>query len=566
MADPNQKMTSLYANFLTPTNAYRGKPFWAWNGRLEPEELIRQIHVFHAMGFGGFFMHSRTGLVTEYLGDEWFDLINLCADEAERLGMEAWIYDEDRWPSGTAGGLVTMDPRFRRKFLSLEVLEMREAPGLENALALFAGSVEGLTFSTVRRIAPADRIGPNESILKFSVVEMDSSDFYNGYTYVDTLNRDATNEFIRRTHERYLEKCGDRLGRSIKGIFTDEPHRGSVMDGFGVDNRNKAWLAPYTERIFSEFFSRFGYELLDRLPDLFLQRDGHRISQVKWHYVELLQELFLENFVQPLNTWCASHDLILTGHGLHEDSLTAQTAMTGSLMRVYEHIEYPGMDLLGEFNRAYWVAKQLSSAARQTGHQWKLSELYGCTGWQMDFFGHKAVGDWQALLGVNVRCPHLAWYTMEGEAKRDFPASIFHQSAWWQEYSSVETYFARLGIVLQQGDAEVEVLVINPVESVWCQIYPGWSKNLVAEGQAVQDLEKVYQQLFQWLIGAQIDFDYADEEMMSRLTRVERDESGVPVFWVGKAGYRIVVIAGMETIRSTTVDALKEFFRWEGMW
>ena len=34
------------------------------------------------MGLGGFFMHSRTGLATEYLGDEWFALTNACADEA----------------------------------------------------------------------------------------------------------------------------------------------------------------------------------------------------------------------------------------------------------------------------------------------------------------------------------------------------------------------------------------------------------------------------------------------------------------------------------------------------
>jgi arylsulfatase A-like enzyme len=57
------------------------------------DALIRQIYVMQEMGFGGFFMHSRTGLATEYLGPEWFDLINACADEAEKLGMEAWLYD-----------------------------------------------------------------------------------------------------------------------------------------------------------------------------------------------------------------------------------------------------------------------------------------------------------------------------------------------------------------------------------------------------------------------------------------------------------------------------------------
>ncbi len=97
--------------FQNPGNAYRGKPFWSWNGELDEKELIRQVGVMREMGFGGFFMHSRSGLITEYLGDEWFRLINAVADEGARQGMEVWLYDEDRWPSGSAGGKATEDVR-----------------------------------------------------------------------------------------------------------------------------------------------------------------------------------------------------------------------------------------------------------------------------------------------------------------------------------------------------------------------------------------------------------------------------------------------------------------------
>ena len=99
--------------FLSPSVEYRGKPFWSWNGELRGEELVRQAHIMKEMGLGGYFMHSRAGLITEYLGEEWFDLINEVADAAEADGMEAWLYDEDRWPSGSAGGKVTVDPQYR---------------------------------------------------------------------------------------------------------------------------------------------------------------------------------------------------------------------------------------------------------------------------------------------------------------------------------------------------------------------------------------------------------------------------------------------------------------------
>lgn len=83
-------MKTLEQEFHNPSAAYRGKPFWAWNGKLEEQELLRQIDVLHEMGFGGFFMHSRTGLQTEYLGEDWFRLTDACIKRAQELGMEPW--------------------------------------------------------------------------------------------------------------------------------------------------------------------------------------------------------------------------------------------------------------------------------------------------------------------------------------------------------------------------------------------------------------------------------------------------------------------------------------------
>ena len=67
--------------------------------RTGKDELVRQVKVMKEMGLGGYFMHSRAGLITEYLGDEWFDLINAVTDAGEEEGLESWLYDEDRWPS-----------------------------------------------------------------------------------------------------------------------------------------------------------------------------------------------------------------------------------------------------------------------------------------------------------------------------------------------------------------------------------------------------------------------------------------------------------------------------------
>lgn len=553
----------LLSEFQNPGAQWRGKPFWSWNGQLSQDELIRQIHILKEMGMGGFFMHSRTGLITEYLGEQWFELINVCADEAEKLGLEAWLYDEDRWPSGTAGGLVTRNPQFRSKFVRLETRKGAEFLWSDEIIAAFSCELDELSYRDCQRIdaqtAPATY--QDKTILVFTIEEAEPSSFYNGFTYVDTMQRAATDEFIQLTHERYKESCGARLGTSIKGIFVDEPHRGPVMNGFSISNDGKLWMAPWTPKLFEEFKARFGTDLIDALPELFLEPEGKSVSPIKWQYMELTQQLFLENFAQPLYDWCEENKIQLTGHVLHEDTLTAQATMQGSLMRYYEFMQLPGIDVLSFGNYNYWIAKQLSSAARQLGQKWLLSELYGCAGWERTFEDHKAMGDWQTLFGINVRCQHLSWFTMEGEAKRDFPASIAHQSAWSQDYHHVETYFARLGLLSSQGQPCCDLLVLNPIESLSCQIHAGWAKRLTPTSDAVKALETAYQELFTWLAGAHLDFDYGDEEMMSRLAAVETGEDGAPLLRVGQALYRAVVVGQMTTMRGSTLQLLEEFAR-----
>ena len=571
----------IIASFASPSVEYRGKPCWSWNGELRGEELVRQAHVMKEMGLGGYFMHSRAGLITEYLGEEWFDLINEVADAAEEDGMEAWLYDEDRWPSGSAGGKVTVDPQYRMKSLYVYESAPDKVDWNAESFALYVAKLDGLNLYTYKELDTASIAcckcaqravkaaieelneaaagDPGEwKALRFAIVPDAPNSNYNGTTYIDTMSRKATDKFIEMTHEEYAKRCGDRLGRSIKGIFTDEPHRGHCFDNRREKDGVMSCATAWTDDIFEEFETRYGFACRPILPELFYRKNGEIVAPVKLHYIDLANALFLERFAKPLNDWCNDHGIQFTGHVLHEDSLMNQTVPNGSLMRFYEYMGYPGVDVLTEHNRCYWIVKQLASAARQLGKKWLLSELYGCTGWQFDFKAHKTVGDWQALFGINLRCQHLSWYTMEGESKRDYPASILHQSPWYKDYSKVEDYFARMGLVLSEGAPACDVLLLNPIESVWCQAYAGWAQWISNVSPDVAPYEQRYAQLFHYLTDHQIDFDYGEEEMMSRMASVDTVD-GTPVLRVGQAAYKTVIVSNMLTIRPTTLALLKDF-------
>jgi len=537
----------LLSEFACPGSPYRGKPFWAWNGKLEEAELRRQVRVLKQMGLGGFFMHSRVGLDTAYLGDEWFRCVRACIDEAKKQGLEAWLYDEDRWPSGAAGGLVTKNPRYRQRRLVMDRFEKpKDLKWTSATLAAFTASISGAAATAVQPIRKGSRpkqLAPGQSILAMRIELDQPTPWYNGYTYLDTLSHDAVRQYIRVTHEAYRKQVGHSFGPLVPGIFTDEPNFAYAGDT----------AVPWTAQLPAVFRKRYGYDLLAHLVELFYDVDGKPVAPARWHFWDCVTFLFVDAFSRQIGAWCGKNGLQFTGHMLLEETLRTQTQVVGSCMRHYEHMQAPGMDLLTERSRQYITAKQVSSAARQFGWKWRVTETYGVTGWDFSFESHKAVGDWQAALGINLRCQHLSWYTMLGEAKRDYPAAIFYQSPWWELYGTVEDYFARLTAVMTRGQEVRDLLVIHPVESMWTMRKVGWENDA-----ATSEYDRMLDELGDSLLQEQVDFDYGEEELLSRHAKVVK-AGGAPILKVGKAAYKAVVVPPMKTMRSTTLALLEKF-------
>ncbi|HUX00563.1 MAG: glycosyl hydrolase [Phycisphaerae bacterium] len=394
------------------------------------------------------------------------------------------------------------------------------------------------------------RLAPGESILAFRVEIAQPSSWFNGQTYLDTLSHEAVREFIKVTHEAYRKRCGDAFGRRVPGIFTDEPNHGSMM--YSTDGGTSA---PWTDRLPQDFRKRYGYDIVARLPEVFLNCDGRAMTPARLDYHDCVTHLFVDAFARQIGEWCDKAGIQHTGHVLCEEKLSSQTGVVGSCMRFYEHMQAPGIDILTEYGREYDTAKQVSSAARQFGRKWRLTETYGCTGWDFPFAGHKAVGDWQVALGINLRCQHLAWYTMEGEAKRDYPASIFYQSPWWEIYGKVEDYFARVHVAMTRGSEVRDLLVVHPVESMWALFHAGWNKD-----PAVRRLDDQMRDVRDTFLAANIDFDYGDEDILARHAKVSAT-GGAATLRVGKAVYKAVVVPPTLTVRGTTVRLLERFRR-----
>ncbi len=523
-------------------------PFWGWSGELDFAELARQIGVFREMGFKGFFIHSRVGLNEPYLQKEFFDYVKFCVKEAEKNNLEVWIYDEDRWPSGTAGGIVSRNDKFKMKAMFLENIEkIPTTLASEKILGFFAVKfTEGKKdIISYRRIADKKNanLDADEELVIGYWDYMIKRDWFNGETYLDTMNKEAVAKFIQVTHEAYKSNIGEEFGKRVKGIFTDEMGYSVTEIGCGV---------PYTENLPKLFYEKYRYDIIDFLPELFYSCN-YQVKKSRYDFYNFVTELFVNATSKQMGEWCELNNLPLMGHIFNEDTLALQYCFNGSAMRFYEYMQIPGVDVLTEHWNVFMTVKQCVSVANQLGRRLRLSEVFACTGWDFSLISHKAIIDWQYMLGINFFVPHLAWYTMKGEGKRDYPASISFQSPWYKKYRIITDYFARLYLLTEKTQDVRDILFIHPIESFWSCV--GRNEAFLTDCFAkLHDKEADFMRISNELLESHLDYDYGDEELISRYGQVNNNKLSV-----GEADYKVVLIPEMATIRSSVLKLLAKF-------
>ena len=265
---------------------YRPIPFWSWNDKLTVEETRFQVEEMHRVGIGGYFMHARGGLQTEYMGEEWFENVEAATARGEELGMRPWAYDENGWPSGFGSGRVNgLGLEYQQKYLRMEeTLEHTEHQICKSGDHYFYFEVNPF--------------------------------------YVDTLDAKVIKEFIESTYVPYYEKFGNR----IEGFFTDEPQ---------ISRNGIPWSFVFEE----EYQKRYNENLLEHLEELFLPVGDYTATRIK--FWKMVTELFSMNFMKQIYDWCEERGMKLTGHLVQEDTMLSQLVSNGACMAHYEYFHIP---------------------------------------------------------------------------------------------------------------------------------------------------------------------------------------------------------------------------------
>lgn len=330
--------------FRNPPVEFRVLPFWFWNGDLKEAEIVRQIDEMADKGLGGFFICARQGITVPYLSQQWFDRVRTAIEAAERRGLQVWLYDEYPYPSGIAGGEVTLEhPEAKQRTLTRHMLTVRD--GEESVMELPWGRVlaaravpvdpttgakqwdQGVdvsklignyqdepifqqngstvysqtryfTYNTIKKLiwpGTGKETGNNNNghVQQWQItviVEQEAKDFKYFGTFVDPLHAGAMETFVRLTHERYKEEIGEYFGTTVKGMFTDE---------IGL----RIGKIPWSPALPAFFEERCGYSLLDHLHHLF-EDTGEAAAKVRYDFMQCVHLLMRGNYHHRVYEWC----------------------------------------------------------------------------------------------------------------------------------------------------------------------------------------------------------------------------------------------------------------------
>lgn len=493
---------------------YMSIPFWSWNGELEIPELLKQIEHMKARKIGGFIMHARTGLTTPYLQDKWFKCIEACLDKAKELDMNAWVYDENGWPSGFVGGELLNKKENLATYLTHKVNKEYDDTAVRNWI-----KVNG-------EYVVADK---NSVATEFEAVYINYSP-----ANTDVLNPKVMDQFIEKTYEEYYKRFKNRFGKELTGFFTDEP-------------QYYRYSTPYSVALDDEFKSKYGEDIRDGFIHLF--HDGESDYPYREKYYQLINKVYTINYYKRLNDWCNAHGCKFTGHSVEECSFTYQMWGGAGVMPSYEYESIPGIDNLGNSFDAQISARQIGSVKEQLGFKHIVTETFGCSGYNTPPRRLRAIGDSQYVRGVNLMCQHLYSYTLSGQAKMDHPPCFSKHMPWDDDFADFNDHFTHVGYMVANSKSITDTLVISPLSSVYMNYFRDDESRAIVIDEEFTKLQKQ-------LAERKIDYHIADESLLGKYGKVSFKKMAL-----GKCKYKYVVIPYTYTVRKTTKKLLEEYVK-----
>ena len=536
-------------------NKLPGALFWI-HGTESIEEMRAAFLNAVQSGIGEIVIESRPH--NDYLGDAWWKDVRTILDWCREENIAAYLFDEEWFPSGVAGGKVQKaDSSYRSLYLRYESLtyhgpfsDVSVMPPWTDGknsyiLGAFLYPVKDGKPDFQNAVDLSSRLHKNYSPHPLGIIDAMRVDIPSGEwkivfivccysdAYINPLNPAAVKAFTDITYETTKAHLSEYFGNPLKGFFFDEP-------GYYVPD----YCIPWSDEL-AEILKKKGYEPLPLLYSLWLPdtENGFRFD-----FFETLNHLYAERYYRPIYEKCASYGLRLIGHWFEHESPNTFGERTmfhtdlrcgcGNFFEVARFADEGGIDLVcnqvipGERNRDYYGLPKLASSAAHLydmENDLALSETFGAYGYHLNLPMMKWLIDWQAVRGIN----HFIFHAINSKTNdTDCPPYFYDdgKNPQWKQFGIFTEYVDRLSRVLRGGRHIASVALL----------YPG-TVTYVGKTASMEDAERL-------LLELQYDYDIIPDGLLE-----EADLQGGTIR-IKKEEYQALIITEREFLSEKSAD------------
>ncbi len=536
---------TLKEHFLNPPKEYTILPFWSWNNTLVPQKLNWQMDQMLDKGIYGAFMHARAGIdssATPYFSKGWWDAVASTVKHASEKGFYACLYDEDKWPSGSAGGrTIAPNPgEFVKKYMHYDAIEVIgpqtiRLDFIHDPYAIFAAEITERGLYDYRSQVDITTLAGKEWKVpegRWAIITLKMlRDPHEQINYLDTA---AVASFLHVTHDQYYKRFASYFGNTIPGVFFDEIYA-SPSDRLD----NLIWTDDFAE----QFRKQKGYELRDKLPLIVLDDPGNS-SQVRYDYFDVARDLYSKAWFKQYAGWGTAHHIWVTGH---TTELMSQYTRQADYFYTMGQLQRPGTDN-EDFRYSYprhidfYSPKQISSIGHLYGKKRVMAESMGSGGYTIPLEEYRYGASMLGVYGINMYVAHLFHYSLERpENQADWPPSWFYRNPYWKYFKPLAEYMQRLSYMNSCGVHVCDIAVLYPLTDLWLS---GWT--LSPDNSFYRELQRI-------LLEHHMDYDVVDP---TSLANARVDSLGL---FMGSEHYKILVLPSIKALSAKVLDKVREF-------
>lgn len=507
-------------------------PFLWMHG--ESEEVIRKyVKAIHESDIQSICIESRPH--KDFLEEKWWHDVDTVIDECEKYGMTIWILDDKHFPTGYAAGEIQKKyPMLQKEYLDFTKLDFvgpKDNAGIildwvtsstrPNVMSVGTEKSVEKEFprfdSRIIEVVAARKTSFREidttSLISLTSKIVDSTLFwdipdgewsiYIFYTtqegkeastvgYLNPLVPEATDVLIKTVYQAHYEHYSEKFGNTIQGFFSDEPRFGNIKGPDAILGKVDMPL-PWRADFENDFAKKLGWplsEVLLHLPLLFTG-DSDKAHEMRYHYMELVSNLYSKNFSSRIGDWCKAHRVEYIGHVIEDNNAHSRLGYgAGHFFKSMAGQDMAGIDVVlhqltpqqnngyfDSFTSTGWDGEFFHYALAKMGASLgnldpskkgrTMCEVYGAYGWSEGTKLMKWITDHMLVRGVNYFVPHA--FSMSDFPDSDCPPHFYAhgQNPEYRAFRQLMEYTNRLSFLFSNGKHKADIAVLYNAEAEW---------------------------------------------------------------------------------------------------